>query len=211
MASAPAQEPVRGASGTASDLQAFLKGLGATGFSIPPAEGEAFLEQAGEIVRASVEGLITLLLARSEVKKELRAADRTMLASHNNNPLKFMGGVDEAVRFLFDPQSANAGAFLPPVKAVEDACNELIAHEMALVAGMRAAVVGAIKRFDPAILEQEMAKHSGLVLNKKARLWELQVDKYEKMQQEMADNLDRLFESDFLSAYSEQVWRMQKR
>jgi type VI secretion system FHA domain protein len=211
MAPAPAQPPVGDASQMASNLQAFLKGLGATGFSIPQAEGEAFLERAGEIVRASVEGLITLLLARSEVKKELRAADRTMLASHNNNPLKFMGGADEAVRFLFDPQSANAGAFLPPVKAVEDACNELIAHEMALVAGMRAAVVGAIKRFDPALLEQEMAKSGGLVLNKKARLWELQVDKYEKMQQEMADNLDRLFESDFLSAYSEQVWRMQKR
>jgi FHA domain-containing protein/type VI secretion system protein len=158
-----------------------------------------------------VEGLITLLLARSEVKKELRAADRTMLASHNNNPLKFMGGVDEAVRFLFDPKSANTGAFLPPVRAIEDASNELMAHEMALVAGMRAAVVGAIKRFNPAIVEQEMAKAGGLVLNKKARLWELQVEKYEKMEQDMADNLDRLFESDFLSAYSEQVWRMQKR
>lgn len=206
---APAAAPAASALGSQGDITAFLKGLGANGFSVAPEEAGIFFERAGEIVRASVQALITLLLARGEIKKELRAADRTMLAAQNNNPLKFMAATDEAVRFLFDPKAANAGAFLPPAQAIADAGDELVAHEMALVAGMRAAVVGSIKRFDPMVLEQKLA--GGLPLMKKSRLWELYLEQYQKLQQDMADDLDRLFESEFQSAYAEQVYRMKKR
>ncbi len=192
-------------------LGAFMEGLGSPAFSIPPGGEQAFFRQAGEIVHSALQGLITLLLARSEVKKELRASDRTMLAAHNNNPLKFMTATDEAMRFLFDPKAANTGAFLSPVQAIGDACDELIAHEMGLVAGMRAAVTASIKRFDPALTEQAAEKLGGMVLNKKARLWELHAEHYAKTEREMVDNLDRLFEGEFLHAYSEQVWRMQQK
>lgn len=205
--------PAAPASGASSDalLAAFLTGLGAPAFNVPPGGEQAFFRQAGEIVHSAVQGLITLLLARGEVKKELRASDRTMLAAHNNNPLKFMAATDEAMRFLFDPKAANAGAFLSPVQAISDACDELIAHEMGLVAGMRAAVTASIKRFDPAVTEQVAEKMGGMVLNKKARLWDLHAEHYAKTEREMVDNLDRLFEGEFLRAYSEQVWRMQQK
>ena len=202
--------PVAPGDGTAA--AAFLRGLGSAGIRIAPEQEAEFLEKAGAVVQVAVQGLVTLLLARGEIKKELRAEERTMLASRANNPLKFMGSADEALRFLFSPGAGNAAAFLSPAKAIEDACEELVAHELGLVAGMRAAVIGAIKRFDPEALEQKAGKGSALIaMQRKARLWESYVEQYAQIERDMADNLDRLFERDFLGAYTDQVRRMGKK
>ncbi|WLI89475.1 type VI secretion system-associated FHA domain protein TagH [Massilia sp. R2A-15] len=210
---APASPPSAAAPTGTVALDAFLHGLGNSGIRIPPGEETAFFDKAGGVVQAAVEGLVTLLLARGEIKKELRAEERTMLASRANNPLKFMGSAEEAVRFLFDPAAANAGAFLSPQKAIEDACTELVAHELGLVAGMRAAVIGAIRRFEPQALERNAGKvgASLIPMGRKAKLWDSYVEQYEKIELEMADNLDRLFERDFLTAYTDQVRRMSKK
>jgi type VI secretion system FHA domain protein len=190
-------------------MQAFLRGLGDVGLTIAPEQQAEFFENAGAVAQVIVKGLLTLMLARGEIKKELRAEERTMLASRANNPLKFMGTPQEAARFLFDPAAARAGAFLAPATAIEEACGELVAHELGLVAGMRAAVIGAIKRFDPAALELKAGKGGGLIaMSRKARLWEMYVEQYGQLENDMADNLDRLFERDFLGAYTEQVRRM---
>ena len=85
----------------------------------------------------------------------MRAADRTMVAARENNALKLAESVDEALQFVFDP-GARSDAFLPPNKAVADACADLQTHELALVAGMRAALLGAIKRFEPDVIEKRL-------------------------------------------------------
>ena len=100
------------------------------------------MRESGAILRAAVEGLIGLLIARHELKKEIRAEDRTMIASRDNNPLKLMTEVGEAMRYLFDARERMGGAFLPPVQAVNDACEDLRVHDLALMAGMRAAFRG---------------------------------------------------------------------
>ncbi|MES3022224.1 MAG: type VI secretion system-associated FHA domain protein TagH [Pseudomonadota bacterium] len=206
----PAAVPAHGASAGAT--AAFLRGLGESGFTVAPEHEAEFFEKAGTVVQVAVQGLVTLLLARAEIKKELRADERTMLASRANNPLKFMGSSQEAVRFLFDPDPPNAAAFLAPALAIEEACDELVAHELALVAGMRAAVIGAIKRFDPDVFEAKAGKLGGLIPGgRKAKLWDLHVEQYAKMRHEMSDNLDRLFEREFLGAYTEQLRRMSKK
>lgn len=204
--------PAPVAAGDGAAAGAFLRGLGSAGIRIAPEQEDEFLEKAGAVVQVAVQGLVTLLLARGEIKKELRAEERTMLASRANNPLKFMGSADEALRFLFSPGAGNAAAFLSPARAIEDACDELVAHELGLVAGMRAAVIGAIKRFDPDALEQKAGKGSALIaMQRKARLWESYVEQYAQIERDMADNLDRLFERDFLGAYTDQVRRMGKK
>ena len=57
--------------------------------------------------------------------------------------------------FLFDMKE-RSGGFLKPVQAVGDAFEDLRAHEVALIAGMRAALLGTIQRFDPKSLEAEL-------------------------------------------------------
>ena len=158
--------------GMRAAVQAFLDGVGLEGKEIPDAEIEAFLLQSGKIMRAAVEGAMALLAARATAKKELRAEDRTMVASKDNNPLKLMSDPQEALAFLFDTKDRTDG-FLDPVQAVGDAFEDLRAHEVALFAGMRAALLGAIQRFDPKTLEAELEKNAGgLGLNRKAKLWE---------------------------------------
>jgi type VI secretion system FHA domain protein len=209
-------EPARGgedhAPGTgvpeaaAADVaSAFLRGMGLGYVKVPAGEEALFLERAGLITQTVVETLMVLLMARAEVKRELRAEDRTMLGAHFNNPLKMMTDPAEALRYLFDAGQQQPG-FLPPVQAVQDAARELRAHDIALVAGMRAAVLGTIRRFDPQAFEKAAAKAAGpLAINRRAKSWDAFVEAYAKLDRDAADSIDRIFQNDFLRAYTEQV------
>lgn len=198
---------------TPSDVQGaiatFLRGAGMQGVDTAQVDADRFLEECGATVRAAIEGLMGMLLARSKVKEELRAVDRTMVAARENNPLKLSESVDEALQFVFDPVT-RTDAFLPPAKAVADACNDLQAHELALVAGLRAALIGAIQRFDPDTIEKRLQKEGGksLLANRKAQLWDCFVAYYRQTQADVDDDFDRVFGAAFLRAYQEQVRRL---
>jgi len=200
------QEAMRGA------VEAFLAGAGMEGVRIPDDQVESFLQECGATVRAAVEGIMGMLLARAKVREELRASDRTMVASRENNALKLIDSVDEALKYVFDPATRLDDAFLPPPKAMADACSDLQAHEIALVAGMRAALLGSIKKFEPAIVEKKLEKEGGksLLANKKAQLWDRFVAYHDEMSKEAEDNFDRVFGADFLRTYSEQVKRLRR-
>lgn len=198
--------------GAQEALRVFLEGAG-----LPPrsfsgdAEAEQYLRQCGAITRAAIDGVMALLVARAEAKKEFRAEDRTMVASRDNNPLKLMADPQEAVDFLFDPKE-RSGGFLTPVQAVSDAFDDMRAHEAALIAGMRAAILGAVARFDPKKLEEDLEKSSGgLGLNRKARLWELFAAFQQKLARDTNDDFNKVFGRDFLAAYMAQVKQLKKK
>jgi len=204
-AAAAAPGADRGAAGLRSAVQAFLSGAGLEGKEIADADIEAFLQQSGKIMRAAVEGSMALLAARATAKKELRAEDRTMVASKDNNPLKLMADPQEALAFLFDTKD-RGGGFLDPVQAVGDAFEDLRAHEVALFAGMRAALLGAIQRFDPKTLEAELEKSAGgLGLNRKAKLWEQFAIFQQKLAQDAEDDFNKVFGREFMGTYMAQV------
>ncbi len=189
-------------------VQAFLSGAGLEGKKIQDAEIEAFLLKSGKIMRAAVEGAMALLAARATAKKELRAEDRTMVASRDNNPLKLMSDPQEALAFLFDTKD-RTGGFLDPVRAVGDAFDDLRAHEVALFAGMRAALLGAIQRFDPKVLEPELEKSAGgLGLNRKAKLWEEFASFQQKLARDAEDDFNKVFGREFMGTYMAQVKRL---
>ena len=193
------------AAGQRAAVKAFLAGAGLEGKEIADADIEAFLLQSGKIMRAAVEGAMTLLAARATAKKELRAEDRTMVASRDNNPLKLMADPQEALAFLFDTKD-RGGGFLDPVRAVGDAFEDLRAHEVALFAGMRAALLGAIRRFDPKTLEAELEKNAGgLGLNRKAKLWEQFAVFQQKLAQDAEDDFNKVFGREFMGTYMAQV------
>ena len=207
-ASGAAPAKAGGASGARAAVQAFLTGAGIEGKELSDAEIEAFLLQSGKIMRAAVEGAMALLAARATAKKELRAEDRTMVASRDNNPLKLMSDPQEALAFLFDTKD-RTGGFLDPVRAVGDAFDDLRAHEVALFAGMRAALIGAIQRFDPKTLETELEKNAGgLGLNRKAKLWEQFASFQQKLARDAEDDFNKVFGKEFMGTYMAQVKRL---
>ena len=210
---APARPaPVIGAGGGAAAAAALLlQGAGIDGVTLDEAQAAQFLAECGALCRASVEGVMALLLARATMRKELRAADRTQLAATENNPLKMMESPEEAIQFVFDPASRAEG-FLLPDQAFADAFKDLQTHEIAIMAGMRSALMGSIKRFEPANIEkrQELAARgkSSLLANKKALLWEFFTEYHAKTTDDAQDNFERVFGADFLRAYMEQVDRL---
>jgi len=197
-----------GAAGMREAVRVFLEGAGLGGKEIRDAEIEDFLRQSGKILRAAIEGSMALLAARATAKKELRAEDRTMVASKDNNPLKLMSDPQEALAFLFDTKDRTDG-FLDPVQAVGDAFEDLRAHEVALFAAMRAALLGTIQRFDPKTLEAELEKSAGgLGLNRKAKLWELFAAYQQKLARDAEDDFNKVFGREFMGTYMAQVKRL---
>jgi type VI secretion system FHA domain protein len=167
------------------------------------------LRDCGAIMRAAVEGIMMLLLARAEMRKEFEAEERTMVAARDNNPLKLMSDPHEAMDFLFDPAERTDG-FLDPVQAVGDACEDLRSHDLALMAGMRAAILGALRRFDPPAIERAFEKSAkGFSLSsRKAQLWEAFVAQQDKLSRDAQEDFNKVFGRDFMGAYQAQLRRL---
>jgi len=189
-------------------LRAFLDGAGLPQKDCSPAEAERLLRDSGAILRAAIEGLMMLLIARAEMRKEFQAEERTMVAQRDNNPLKLMSDASEAMTFIFDPPE-RSGGFLEPVQAIGDACEDLRAHELALMSGMRAAILGALRKLDPQALERTLEKAGGFSLaGRKARLWDLYLAQQEKLSQEAREDFNKVFGRDFMSAYQAQLRKL---
>lgn len=209
--------PVQVASESSSSealIAKLAEGLNMPGLRVPPSDAPAFMLELGRMFRIAVEGVQALLLLRAEIKKELRAEDRTMIASRENNPLKHTESIEEALQYLLAFGVSNP-AFLPPARAMEDAFKDMRAHEMAVMAGMRAGLSGVLKRFDPKSLEPRIKKTGALdsVLPTlyKAKLWDCYIEFYKDIEGEAEDHFDKLFGREFVRAYMEQSKQLSKR
>jgi len=157
-----------------------------------------------------VRGTVELLLARAALKREVRA-EVTMIVARENNPLKFSPSVDVALNHLLSPP---ARGFMPAGQAMRDACDDLRAHQFGFLAGMRAALEGVLKRFDPAVLEGKLVQKSALsnILpgSRKARMWDVFQELYQQISSDAADDFHELFGKEFLRAYEAHIDQLQK-
>lgn len=188
-------------------LDAFLAGLG-TGRAETITDPNRLLEDAGRLLRALTQGLTATMLARAEFKSELRLAVTTIRAKENN-PFKFSVGVDEALeRLLFRP----GPGFLPAVEAARSACDDIQAHEMAMIAGLRAALRALLARFDPAELERRLGTASGLdkllPMARRSRYWDLFTEIYDQVAADASEDFMQLFGDAFTRAYEDQIQRL---
>jgi len=188
-------------------LRAFFEGAALPHKELSPMQADRMLRDCGAILRAAVEGIMRLLLTRTEIRKQFPAEGRG--AAADNNPLKRMSDARQAMDFLFDAGERTDG-LLDPAHAVGDACEELRAHELALIAGMRAAVLGVLQRFDPAVIEGAFQKSAkGFTLaSRKAQLWEAFVAQQGRLARDARDDFNKTFGRDFIAAYQEELRRL---
>jgi FHA domain-containing protein len=201
-ATAAARPPPASAGGDAGN--ALLAGLG-LGQSPAGTFGPEQWQLVGALLRTMTEGTLDLLTARMVAKREL-GANATQLRSRENNPLKFSPDVDAALAHLLGP--AERG-FLPPLQAAREAFDDLRAHQVALLAGMRAALDSVMARFDPVVLEQRMAPggawESLIPSQRKARLWAEYSQQFAQIVNEVEGDFDALLGRAFLKAYQAQL------
>lgn len=203
----PRPEPQRGAEA----LEAFLRGAGLDQLRIDRGEVQAQMEAIGRSYRHMVEGLIEVLRARASLKGEFRMA-QTMIRPVDNNPLKFAPNAEEALLLLL--RSGNQ-AFMPADQAIEESFDDLKAHQLAIMAGMQAAIKHVLKRFEPAVLETRLNKPSGigalLTGGRQAQYWELFSELYASISREAEDDFEELFGREFGRAYEEQHSKLRNR
>lgn len=209
-ASNPQPAPVPAAPATANPddlLTAFLRGAGIEHLRIDAAQAQAQMEALGRSYRLMVEGLIDVLRARSSLKGEFRL-QQTSIAPVQNNPLKFAPNADEALLLLL--RHGNA-AFMAPDQAVRDSFDDLRAHQLAVMAGMQAAIEHLLARFEPGQLEARLAPPSGLAKvfggSRQAHCWQQFTALYEQMSREAEDDFHDLFGREFSRAYEAHTTR----
>lgn len=161
----------------------------------------------GEVVREMVSGLMQVLGSRSSIKNEFRM-NVTTIQPVENNPLKFSANVDDALENMFIKQG---NAYKKPVDAVREGFNGIAEHQVAILAGIRAAFKGVIERFDPTLLEARFAKQNkgGLIPgSQKAKNWELYLEYYNELAGDIDNSFQYLFGDDFVQAYEDQLQKL---
>lgn len=192
----------------AEDLVAAL--YAGLGMAVPPptAASAQQMRLVGALLRGTVAGTLSLLASRTIAKRELGASP-TLPKSRHNNPLKFSRDVDSALAQLLGPPQRG---FIAPLAAVNAAFDDLRAHEVAVLAGMRAALEAVLARFHPQTLESRLAGKGvweNLVpVNHKARLWERYGEQHAEILREIEDDFDSVFARAFSEAYLAQLERL---
>jgi FHA domain-containing protein/type VI secretion system protein len=204
---APVAAPMYAAASDSEVLAALLRGLGLPDLKLqrPPVE---IAETVGAMLREATAGTIDVLMARAATKKESRI-EMTMLSVRANNPLKFFPNAHGALTQML---TSNLPGYMPPVEAMAGAFDDLRAHELAVIAGMRAALSAVLERFDPARIEARLAEPTVmdkmLSSSRKAKMWDRLVELYGEIVREADDDLQRLYGEKFSEAYEEQVARL---
>ncbi|MGH7043245.1 MAG: type VI secretion system-associated FHA domain protein TagH [Acetobacteraceae bacterium] len=187
-------------------LSAFLDGAGSAGLALGP-DVEAALRSAGTVFRVLVEGLRQVLMSRAAIKNEFRV-EQTMLRARDNNALKFAVTTEDAIAALLQPSRPG---YKPPLDSAREAFDDVRAHEMAVMAGVQTALLGLLKRFEPAALEKRL--QPGMLGNlvpgaRKARTWELFCTTYKDIAREAEDDFQSVFGREFARAYDAQIRKL---
>lgn len=188
-------------------MQALMRGLGLPELkSNRPAEEIA--ELVGAMLREATSGTISVLMARTVAKRESRL-EMTMISAQANNPMKFFPNAESALSQMLNSPVAG---YMQPVRAYQNAFDDLKAHELATMAGMRAALSGVLERFDPQAIEQSLklstVMDKVMATNRKAKMWDKMVELYKEISEEADEDLYQLFGEKFSEAYEEQIERL---
>ena len=162
----------------------------------------------GSVLRSATAGAFDMLAARAATKREVQASV-TIISVQANNPLKFLPNADAAMLQLLGKKMPG---FMRADVAMRDAFDDLRAHEVGVIAGTRAALTEVLGKFDPAVLGEKLAK--GSVLEsvmpsaRKAKLWDMYLERYLQIRREAEDDFQSIFGRAFVQAYERETARI---
>lgn len=194
----------------ADALRVFLQAAGLDPAHLRLTDDRQALQQFGEMFQHLLDGFMRLLRARAEMKNELRLA-QTTIRPRENNPLKFCVGPADALQLLFAAQSPG---YLAPQAAVEEAVADLAAHQIAMLAAMRAAVDDMIAKIAPERFQPRddngQPTRSWYPNQREGQAWR----QYSKFHREVMSDSDiafrQLIAERFMQVYEEQCRQLTK-
>lgn len=189
-------------------LDALLDGLGVERADVAHIAAPDLARLIGSMLRTATQGAMSVLRSRAMTKRETRMA-MTMIEERDNNPLKFFPDADRALTQML---GARGRGYLAPDEAMRAAFHDIQTHELALIAGMRAALDDAMARIEPAAIERSLdapGRFHAIVGNRKARLWQRYVKTWERVSRDTGDDFQQRFGEPFGRAYQAQLDALQ--
>lgn len=190
-----------------SHRQAFARGLKIDACKLPEFSPEFFEVLGGALLHLTA-GAVNMMHGRAHIKHEMRA-DVTIIASSGNNPLKFAPDAQSALMHLIGDQ---VPGFMHSVEAIDDAFDDLLAHQIGLVSGARVAVYEVVKNFSPEKIQKHKTSDnvldSLLSISRKSKLWDLYEAYYAEVSGNARENFELRFQQAFSQAYEMEIDRM---
>jgi predicted component of type VI protein secretion system len=181
----------------------FLKSAGLEGAKFFGVEEiPDLMSTLGAVFREMVSGLWTVLQGRAEEKSEIRAL-MTGVLNIDNNPIKLSPRIEDGIRSLIKREHP---AFLEPVEAVRRGFRDLMDHHVAMNAGIQAALMEVLDRFDPQYFAEK--NKATFALKKKTACWDDYCESYTRFRNEA---LEDFFGKVFVQAYEEQIEKLRPR
>ncbi|AYV45135.1 type VI secretion system-associated FHA domain protein TagH [Caulobacter flavus] len=200
----PGLAPPAPASPSHGDL-AWASFLAAAG--IDPAElGVDAVEagaRAGEVMSRMIEGLMLMLHARAKAKAQM-GVESTFYGT-GNNPFKFVPDSHRIATLLLNPPLRE---FMPADEAVDNAFDDLQAHQMATLAAMQRALQSTLARFSPRAIRDNAEKRGltrFLVGSRDAALWRAYEREFDGVAMDSNEAFLDMFAKAFRRAYEDQA------
>ena len=187
-------------------LQALLDGMGLNDMQPTPRFDRENMQQLGQMLGMFSQGTVALLSSRSILKRGVKA-DMTVILDDANNPFKLLPSGKTVLMQMF---GSRMPGFMPPKQAVRDALVDLQAHQLGMIAGIRAIIAAMLQSFNPQQLEEE-ARQEGVTSrlslpgSRKAALWEHFNRRYNETAGEIEDDFHTLFGEAF---YTLTIWKL---
>jgi type VI secretion system protein ImpI len=168
---------------------------------------DALADEIGTAIRLTAENLAQMLSSRAESKTLMRSSSRTMIRALENNPLKFGSSIEEALGIMFGAPSRQ---YLDARATVERSFADLKAHQILTYGAMQGALDALFEDLAPDRIDHSVEHDRGLggiVLSRKAKLWDVYVERW-RSKTKRADG--RLLDA-FMALFAEAYDRLQNK
>ncbi|CCG88430.1 type VI secretion system-associated FHA domain protein TagH [Erwinia piriflorinigrans] len=187
-------------------MAALIGGMGLQDLQPTPRFDQHAMQELGQMLSMFSQGTVALLSSRSILKRGVKA-EMTVILDEANNPFKLLPSGKSVLMQMF---GSRMPGFMPPKQSVRDALVDLQAHQLGMIAGIRALIASMLQSFNPQQLEEE-ARQQGVTSrlslpgSRKAALWDHFSKRYGETAGEIEDDFHTLFGEAFLHAYDMEV------
>ncbi|HET8848870.1 MAG TPA: type VI secretion system-associated FHA domain protein TagH [Marinobacter sp.] len=166
-----------------------------------------FLEEAGQTLKATVEGLLALHQGEDSRHRALR----TRLQPIEDNPLRLASDYPGTIQTLFATQRSPVHLSAPA--AVRESLESLHQHQQATQEAIREALEAILHAFSPeALLRRFHGYRRGLQDNEDEGrwAWDMYQHYYRELKSSRQQGFERLFQEVFDQAYDQQLRQLQR-
>ncbi|MFP3976951.1 type VI secretion system-associated FHA domain protein TagH [Marinobacter sp. KMM 10035] len=179
-----------------------------TGLDFADSDGmQLFLEEAGQTLKATIDGLLALHQGEDSRHQALR----TRLQPIEDNPLRLGGDYEETVQTLFASQRSPVHLSAPA--AVQESLQSLNHHQQATGAAISEALEAILHAFSPeALLRRFHGYRRGLQKNEDEGrwAWDMYQHYYKELKSSRQQGFERLFQEVFDQAYDQHLRQLQR-